>query len=349
MFSQCRDDACGGCDEEHFPSVQDGATAQAAPKPVFKPIIRPSQKQTAAVRRQKALEDATRDERWFNKHCLETAGESNCVRDEPNTHCADTLLTQDDKVLKPVEDTQRNDCQTSITGCTMDGPIRSDGKIKWNAEQVKTFIEALCEHVIVDEKIETTVDAIVGKMKSPIEKTSVEAILGPRIADVLGLDRGLNLFEMTPPGTSINAVEGTCWVKIGVAVDSGACSHVTPQNIFALMSTPSTSSMAGKDFYGADEGVIKNLGEQLVKGEDDNGNNISLKFDVADKLTRPLASVHEIVECGNRVTFEKGKGYIQNIASGVKTPLRCEGKLFFLDMWVEVPRSLSSSPFVRPS
>ena len=132
-------------------------------------------------------------------------------------------------------------------------------------------------------------------------------------------------------------------------MDSGACSHVTPMNIFALLSSPSTSSMAGRDFYGADGGVIKNLGEQMVKGEDDQGNAINLKFDVADKLTRPLASVHEICECGNRVMFEKGKGFIQNIASGVKTPLRCEGKLYFMDIWVEVPRSLSTSPFVRPS
>ena len=138
------------------------------------------------------------------------------------------------------------------------------------------------------------------------------------------------------------------WGKIAVAVDSGACAHVTPENVFSLTTTPTEMSKAGKDVYGADGGVIKNLGEQVVRGQDVLGEKVDLRFDVASKLTRPLASVFEICEAGNRVVFEKGKGFIQNIKSGGKAPLRCEKMLCFLDVWLEVPRSISSSPFVRP-
>ena len=56
----------------------------------------------------------------------------------------------------------------------------------------------------------------------------------------------------------------------------------------------------------------------------------------------------EITEQGNKVVFEKGGGYIQCGKSGSKIQLRSEGKLYFLDLWVEVPKSISGSPFARP-
>ena len=47
----------------------------------------------------------------------------------------------------------------------------------------------------------------------------------------------LNLFESSL-GDGINAVgdpKDMVWVKIPVAVDSGACAHVTPKDVFNLM------------------------------------------------------------------------------------------------------------------
>ena len=111
------------------------------------------------------------------------------------------------------------------------------------------------------------------------------------------------------------------------------------------------ASKRGANFFGADSKPIPNLGGQSVVGKGINGECLSMEFDVA-KISRPLASVMEIIERDNDVMFSNRKGgsYIQNCKSGQKTPLRQEGRLFFLDIWVEVPSQIANSlPFVRQS
>ena len=74
-----------------------------------------------------------------------------------------------------------------------------------------------------------------------------------------------------------------------------------------------------------------------------------MKFNVC-AISRPLASVHEICAKGYSVTLTKDGGHIQSNATGKKTALRMENKLYFLDLWVQVPKSLAaSSPFGRPT
>ena len=88
-----------------------------------------------------------------------------------------------------------------------------------------------------------------------------------------------------------------------------------------------------------------------MNAQTDNGACLSLDFDVA-AISRPLASVMEMIEKDNDVMFSKRKGgsYIQNVATGKKTPLRQEGRLVFLDLWVQVPIEIArSSPFVKQS
>ena len=158
----------------------------------------------------------------------------------------------------------------------------------------------------------------------------------------------INLFTESPAGQNlIAAVEEKVWNKIAVAVDSSACAHVTPGNVFSIDNQPKRAS-APDNYYGAGNEAIKNLGSQKVSGQDEKGQNVGFTFDVADNLSRPLASVYEITEQGNKVVFEKGGGYIQCGKTGSKIQLRSEGKLYFLDLWVEVPKSISGSPFARP-
>ena len=88
------------------------------------------------------------------------------------------------------------------------------------------------------------------------------------------------------------------------------------------------------------------MGAQKIFGADDQGSKISLEFDVA-KISRPLASVAEIIKKNHRVVFDEGQSYIENNSNGKWTPLRQEGNLFFLDLWVRVPEKLATSPFVR--
>ena len=138
------------------------------------------------------------------------------------------------------------------------------------------------------------------------------------------------------------------WAKISVAVDSGACAHVTPKDVFSVTCEESAGSKAGEKWFGAEGTSILNLGKQMIDGFDDNGFPIQVRFNVASKLSRPLMSVFEIAEQGLDVHFSKGEGWIES-GSQNRTMLRCEGKLWMLDIWTQVPRSIANLPFARPS
>ena len=51
-------------------------------------------------------------------------------------------------------------------------------------------------------------------------------------------------------------------------------------------------------------------------------------------VNKPLGSVGKICDAGNRVVFEPGGGYIENMKTGRRTALRKEGRAYKLDMWV---------------
>ena len=92
---------------------------------------------------------------------------------------------------------------------------------------------------------------------------------------------------------------------------------------------------------------IPNLGGQRVIGKSDSGGEISFDFDVA-KIARPLASAAEIIDKENIIVMDdENNNYIQNKQSGSWIPLRKEGNLYFIDLWVQVPEPLTKSPFVR--
>ena len=149
---------------------------------------------------------------------------------------------------------------------------------------------------------------------------------------------------------NINTPGRTAWCKISVAADSGACAHVAPANVFALAIDPTEKSKAGHNYFGAGGDPLKNLGSQRVSARDASGQLLTLEFDIVDKVTKPLASVHSIAKKGNAVVFEDDGGYVLHKASGKKTPLRLEGKLYYLDLWVQVPEELAkASPFCRPA
>ena len=67
------------------------------------------------------------------------------------------------------------------------------------------------------------------------------------------------------------------------------------------------------------------------------------------KVTRPLASAGEIVRKNNRVVLDLPESYIQNKKTGYKTPLRIDGNLFYLDVWIKVPEPLADDLVRRVS
>ena len=51
-------------------------------------------------------------------------------------------------------------------------------------------------------------------------------------------------------------------------------------------------------------------------------------------VNKPLLSVQRAIDGGNRVVFEKGWSYIENVKSGEKTWLEEKGGMFMLKVWV---------------
>ena len=129
-------------------------------------------------------------------------------------------------------------------------------------------------------------------------------------------------------------------------LDSGAVRHVTPAGIFSLTVRQTEKSKSGHMFYGANNSEIPNLGGQAVQGTAEDGTPVTLDFDVA-KISRPLASAAELMEKNNRIVLDNDESYIESKVNGEWMPLRREGNIFFLDLWVQVPEKLVNSPFVR--
>ena len=125
---------------------------------------------------------------------------------------------------------------------------------------------------------------------------------------------------------------------MGVAVDSGACAHVTPKSVFSMEAVLNT----GPTFYAANGSPIQNYGTQDVNAVLDNDAKINIKFSVAD-IARPLLSVYEINSKGFLCVFGQDYAYLESTQDGSRIPLRCEGRLYFLDMWLQVPKSMTEN------
>ena len=75
---------------------------------------------------------------------------------------------------------------------------------------------------------------------------------------------------------------------------------------------------------------------------------MNVDFDVGGNLTRPRPSVYELLTTKNRVAYDLAEDSCSiHKPSGKTIPLRIANTLFYLDMWVKVPRALSKHPFVR--
>ena len=92
------------------------------------------------------------------------------------------------------------------------------------------------------------------------------------------------------------------------AVDSGACAHVTPAEIFGILHM-GKEKLAPK-YFAADGSPIENLGTQTVNAVLENGVELTTIFDVGN-ITRPLLSVHMMIENGHEVKFSQKENSIK--------------------------------------
>ena len=126
------------------------------------------------------------------------------------------------------------------------------------------------------------------------------------------------------------------WIQIKSCIDSGAARSVCPvaycddQPVVA-----SKSSQQGDQFKTASGVKLDNQGDRVIRGYDDNGRKLALRYAVAD-VTDALDSVSQICDAGNTVIFNSNGGYI--IGPGGKTAFDRVYDTYVRTTWVKNPK-----------
>ena len=158
-------------------------------------------------------------------------------------------------------------------------------------------------------------------------------------------------------GMSDYASEHGDWIRISSVMDSGACAPVAPLGMLpGYPVQENAASRAGKTCSAASGHAIKRHGEQHLRAVTDNGMETEVCFQLCD-VACPLVSISAVCDKGNRVTFGRAGGVIQNLATGAEVPFERRGGVYALGLWVRRPVGMSSpgaakgagaeSPFVR--
>ena len=124
------------------------------------------------------------------------------------------------------------------------------------------------------------------------------------------------------------------------------------------------ASSSGKHYRAANGTTIRNHGQRVITGLNESGVKIGMPIQIAD-VNKVLGSVREMVESGNRVTFDRdsnGKpcSYVEHKASGKRTAIPERNGAFQFDIRVpkgdgvdvakihEVAKDQSNEGFARP-
>ena len=125
------------------------------------------------------------------------------------------------------------------------------------------------------------------------------------------------------------------WEEVEFGVDSGATETVVGRETLAWMPAEHGVPFKRGVKYGmADGSEIDNEGEKDFEGVTEEGILKAIKAQVCD-VTQPLLSVKKVVAAGNRVVFEDGGSYIQNIKDGSRIWLTESQGMYTLKMWVK--------------
>ena len=100
----------------------------------------------------------------------------------------------------------------------------------------------------------------------------------------------------------IDVEPGLLWMQVPCAVDSGACAHVAPPDLFATLG-PRSHGYKPR-FDGADGLKIQHVGELNVNGVLGHTTKINTLFNAA-KITRPLLSITQMTSSGHHICFAK--------------------------------------------
>ena len=146
------------------------------------------------------------------------------------------------------------------------------------------------------------------------------------------------------PKTVMSCASTPDWEEVDFTVDSGASETVISEGMVTSVETkPSAASLRGVSYEVANGETIPNLGEKEIKClTDGDGVKKVICAQVCD-VSKPLLSVHRLVQAGHSVTFSPSGSYIQDGKTGQLMWLREHAGMYHLKLWV--PRKPESAGF----
>ena len=154
----------------------------------------------------------------------------------------------------------------------------------------------------------------------------------------------LNVMATVEPQNVMGCTTTPDWEVVEFAVDSGASETVVSEAMVASVATkPSLASSRGVSYEVANGEVIPNLGEKDILGyTDQEGFAKVIKAQVCD-VSKPLLSVHRLVQAGHTVVFSPEGAYVQNQAQDQVMWLNEKGGMYTMKIWV--PRNPPAAGF----
>ena len=128
------------------------------------------------------------------------------------------------------------------------------------------------------------------------------------------------------------------------AVDSGASETVVAEHMVTNAAThPTAASIRGVSYEVANGETIPNMVEKHIACvSHEEGLRKMITAQVCD-VSKPLLSVHKLVQAGHTVVFSPGAAYIQSADTNDVLWLRESGGMFNLKMWV--PKNPAAAGF----
>ena len=144
----------------------------------------------------------------------------------------------------------------------------------------------------------------------------------------------LNMLTTIRP-EGLNVMNSGGWEEIELTVDSGAGETVVPEGLVnSVEIKEGAASKSGVQYECANGERIPNLGEQKFMAYTQEGCQKRIRAQVCE-VTKALLSVRRLVEAGNRVVFEEGGSYIEDIYRKERMYLQEKHGMYTLKVWTK--------------
>ena len=274
----------------------------------------------------------------------ETRGDTIRLRQNEETEKAGRDMSKHRTMCPP---TISNDVHPAPKGLTIaHAPEAADtGSIVGRCHNAEDDSQANSKDQDADMATLKSKPAITETVKGNVIKFGVLCTGGARQLSPLGGVRQLS------PVSTVNGPPKEEWTKIEVCVDSGACESVMPANLCEhIPIVPSEQSIGGVEYEVANGESVPNLGERRCDIRTLNALTLTkrMHFQVAD-VHKALLSTAKCADMGYYCHLGINGGYLEDATTGERIPIRREGELYILDMWIRSAGSEQpNTGFVRP-